>query len=876
MQDATMTPRFSIVINTNGRCESLERTIESFRQVDYPAFELCVVYGPSRDGTADLVLDYLAKGVIKAQACPDRNLSQSRNLGIAMASGDIVAFIDDDAIPEPEWLTDLAAAFKVPQIAAAGGKVYDPSGFTAQYLYSACDRLGNAKLDLSEAATEYNFPFSNVFPYVQGTNAAIRRSVLVEIGGFDEEYEFYLDETDVCCRLVDIGYGIAQLPNAVVHHKFLPSHLRNEARITTVRYPVIKNKIYFSLINNHGHFSLDHTLRDAARFVDHHRADLRQHVVAGYLASSVLDDFEQDTELAWKTGLQRGLSGERRTRPAAYFEKAGSFLPFPTCRAEGHRMTFVFLSPTYPPAGMDGVARYTLDISQAISGLGHGVHVITRSETANTVDLEDGVWVHRLVPKAMPPCALPSGTTIPRHIVNQSGTALEEIYRIARARPVDVVEGASWDCECILTLLNGRFASVTNIVTTLSHWLETHKDYRGNAEWMSSFGTPMLEVERYLFEHSQGIVAASQQIARSIEERYGNVFAPEQLGYIPHGLRDMRPMLRSKPSGLDTIGSATLKILFVGRLELRKGIDVLLDAALDLLLRHQTIEFWFAGDDQLVLDGGMTARTGFEDRAAKAGIAPGRARFFGRVNDLQLRWLYATCDIYVSPSRYESFGLIFVEAMMFEKPCIGPRTGGAQEVIEENVDGLLVEPGNLTSLIDALDRLIVDPSLRHRLGVAGRRNFERKFDVSVVVEARIRFLAGFRRIPLSDQAIRIFGPVQTVDVGFGQKGMSLGRKADLIFTTDATRIHFTFWVHAWSGFAEIWANDEPVEQVDLYSKHPEFRTVTLSLPNRTREVRLRRLGRLGEGSEGDEIIFHSVAVSNPPGFSDCISQALVA
>src|SRR4051794_24883760 len=95
-------PRFSVVICTDGRVTALRNTLDCLRLVDYPSFEVCVVYGPTPDGTRELLETY--RGKIKVAACPERNLSMSRNIGIALSSGEIVAFIDDDGLAEPEWL----------------------------------------------------------------------------------------------------------------------------------------------------------------------------------------------------------------------------------------------------------------------------------------------------------------------------------------------------------------------------------------------------------------------------------------------------------------------------------------------------------------------------------------------------------------------------------------------------------------------------------------------------------------------------------------------------------------------------------------------------------------------------------------------------
>src|ERR1035438_4403762 len=177
----------SIVINTDNRLSFLKRTLCSLRYLDYDTFEVCVVYGPTADGTKEYLANY-GNG-IKLAACPQRNLSQSRNIGIAMASGDVV--------PEAEWLTDLAKSYANSDVGAAGGFVYDNTGTAFQAKFVTTDRRGYPNMQWSEAASYRNFPFSADYPHLLGTNCSFRRSVLIEIGGFDEEYEYFLDETDV-------------------------------------------------------------------------------------------------------------------------------------------------------------------------------------------------------------------------------------------------------------------------------------------------------------------------------------------------------------------------------------------------------------------------------------------------------------------------------------------------------------------------------------------------------------------------------------------------------------------------------------------------------------------------------------------------------
>jgi len=736
--------RVSIVICTDGRAAALAATLHCLQYLDGPAFEVCVVCGPTEDGTAELLSGW--NGKIKIGRNPERNLSMSRNIGIAMAAGEIVAFVDDDGLPEPEWLPQILQAFDDPNVAGAGGIVMDHTGARPQYLYASADRLGNADWQRDTPADGYNFPLSFNFPYVQGTNSAFRRDALLAVGGFDEEFEFYLDETDVCCRLVDAGWVIRQLPDAVVHHKFLPSAIRTSDRVTRVLYPMLKNKLYFSLLNNHEHYPLRHAVADMTAFIQTQEAGLRHHIEQGRLPPSDLEVFHADVDRAWAVGLERGLSGRRLLlQPALLDRHAAPFREYPRPVPQRGREVFVLVSEEYPPDRMGGIGRYIHQMARAIAELGHHVHVLTAAEGHDRIDFEAGVWVHRVAPRPAPPNP---GLPIPPHIWTHACTVLSALRDVAARHRITAVYAPIWNCEGIAICLDGSFPLVLGLQTTLRFWLDSHPHIAADQAFQRDFAAPMLALEARLLRDSDAVHAISASIACDISRAYEVPLDPPRTMVRPLGLDDWSLLPAAAPTALP---DGALRLLFVGRLEARKGIDVLFDILAGLLARHPRLHADIVGNDRIPGPDGRSYRAAFEASAPAWVLA--RVGFHGEVPEARLRGFYRACDIFVAPSRFESFGLILVEAMMFGKPVVACRAGGMVEVAEEGRTALFAEPGDAASLDACLERLIADPSLRRALGVAGRKRYEAHFTPAGMAEGVVALLRQARACRTASAAV---------------------------------------------------------------------------------------------------------------------------
>jgi GT2 family glycosyltransferase len=226
----TFEPTVSLIIVSRMRQAGLRRLVSSLRFQTYLNFEVIIV-GDAPD--AGFLSDLPFANNIHYIAFDQPNISAARNIGLGYAQGEIVAFCDDDAVPDPGWLAKLVQPFVDSDVASAGGYVRARNGIEFQWTSLTCDALGeDSSIDIPEVAPFTIVPFDGTrFAKLQGTNCAFRRSALLEINGFDEGFRFFLDETDVCLRLAKIGYLSAFVPFAQVHHGFEESEQRTHARV---------------------------------------------------------------------------------------------------------------------------------------------------------------------------------------------------------------------------------------------------------------------------------------------------------------------------------------------------------------------------------------------------------------------------------------------------------------------------------------------------------------------------------------------------------------------------------------------------------------------------------------------------------------------
>ncbi len=285
----------SVIIVSRHRAALLPRCLASLAQQDHPALELIVVADPQGIAAAE------ATGLAaKRLAFDQANISAARNKGLSLAAGAVVAFIDDDAVAEPTWLSRLSAPFADPDVVAATGFVRGRNGISYQWRASEVDSHAQDH-PLPDIGATYSGTEERAVK-TQGTNCAFRSTALRQVGGFDPAYRFFLDEADVNLRLAPLG-KTAVVPGAEVVHGYAASARRRTDRVPLSLHEIAASTAVFL----RRHAGPAHLERGWLRLQGEQAAR-----VAGLLAGKRIDAAAQATlmtslAMGWAEGLARPL-----------------------------------------------------------------------------------------------------------------------------------------------------------------------------------------------------------------------------------------------------------------------------------------------------------------------------------------------------------------------------------------------------------------------------------------------------------------------------------------------------------------------------------------------------------------------------------------
>lgn len=360
-------------------------------------------------------------------------------------------------------------------------------------------------------------------------------------------------------------------------------------------------------------------------------------------------------------------------------------------------MNICFVSSEYPTADhKGGIATYTEKTARALARRDLNVSVITEGEEPALVRVEEGV---RVIPVMSP-------RTRPR-IVGRA-LAVDRALRALPLRP-DIVQSCEYRAEAVAYALRQHRGSrlVTRLATPSFLVGQLNGELNGGA-----WGWTRNRLERLQTRRSDAIISPTQALADIVSEQWG--IGRDHIRIIRTGV-DFAARYASQEAELPPELTEHEYIIYFGRLEERKGVHILAQALPRVMEARPQLHVVFVGEVQEYR--GMPMRS-FIDGCA--GPYRDRLHFFPRVGQRELYPLLSGALCAVLPSIWENLANTCLEALDVGKPVIATQGCGFGEVVEHGQSGLLVPPGHVMALEQAMLSLLSNQNLLERFSIAAK------------------------------------------------------------------------------------------------------------------------------------------------------------
>jgi len=398
-------------------------------------------------------------------------------------------------------------------------------------------------------------------------------------------------------------------------------------------------------------------------------------------------------------------------------------------------MKVAFLTREYPPdTAWGGVSTVYYDLAHALAEQGHEIHVICQAVAEPTDYVDNGVFVHRV------------GTNPKRYSamarVNYSLHAWLKLREVIREYSVEIVQAACWGAEGFLCSMRRQTPMVVGFHSSARDVIEA-RTYSGIG---ALIGLRILSrLEAFTIKRANRVTANSEATYTQAIERLH--IDPEKVEIVHHAIDTSRyrPVESDIRERLGIPGDILL-VLFVGRLEVRKGVNILCEAIPEIVESVPMTKFVLVGQDTNTAPDGSSFKRYITEEAKGHGFIDNLV-FIDFLSEDELIQLYSACDLFVLPSLHESFGLVTMEAMACGKPVVATSTGVVPELGLNGESGIMVPPGDAGELAAAMIRLL---SLRDEdKRLIARKNRE-------LVEARFSIAAWANRMTeVYDRALAI-------------------------------------------------------------------------------------------------------------------------
>jgi len=394
-------------------------------------------------------------------------------------------------------------------------------------------------------------------------------------------------------------------------------------------------------------------------------------------------------------------------------------------------MHFALVNQWYPPESHGGIATHNYFFTKALARLGHRVSVITASRS--------GRFEHERVQERLDVYRIPSLNLFRYRRLPVIGPHMRFVQALARSRqavrfltdlhrasPVDIVEFAEVNAEGFFWR-KGLSKCLVVRCQTPAFVL---------ARYYSKEETPYNPAllgwaEKRVIRRADILLAPSNDMAEVVTEACS--LPPGRFQVIPDALDTdlFSPDLTHRKS------DARINIVYVGRFDRVKGIEVLAEAIPQVCQDVPQAHFILIGDDRPRAQGGSMRE--YIQQKLKALIDSGRVEIRGSVPQEELLRAYHDAHIAVNPSLlYESFSYTCAQPMACQVAVVASRIAGIPETLDYGRAGILVTPGDANELAGTLISLCHDQARREELAEAGRRRAEACFDAGIVARQNLK------------------------------------------------------------------------------------------------------------------------------------------
>jgi glycosyltransferase involved in cell wall biosynthesis len=382
-------------------------------------------------------------------------------------------------------------------------------------------------------------------------------------------------------------------------------------------------------------------------------------------------------------------------------------------------MKVCLVSQEYPPeTGWGGIGTQTFHKALGLTARGHEIHVVSTTWNGQPSRVRDGnLTVHRI---AAPDLGA-LGYDPPVYWLAYSAAIAQKLGALGRETRFDVMQFPEYGGEGFVYQSEQFEYRDARYVVQLHSPLAMFADYLGWPRAGDALHQIGCLMESSVMQRADRLMASSHNIARFCAQHYGCSLADIEVIHSAVDTSRFRPR-RQIEEGHHP------RILFVGKLIKGKGIALLVKAVLQLRARYPRIFLRAVGrpDHDLFKQlNKMVARA----------EAQQSFQFTGNVPYAELPEHYRWCDFFVGPSTYEPGAAnVYLEAMACGKPVIACNTGGAPEAVLDQQTGLLVPPGDVEALKQAITTLAEDKRDARRLGETGRAWVEERFSLATYVD----------------------------------------------------------------------------------------------------------------------------------------------